>query len=64
MPVPEQKPIIAQASQLAGERSTIMGDKSPKAVRKQATQKQAKATSTNQKKQQAVAAKQAANMNR
>ena len=39
-----------------------MGDKSPKAVRKQATQKQAKADSTNQKKQQAIAAKQAGNM--
>ena len=42
----------------------IMGDKSPKAVRKQATQKQAKADSANQKKQQAVAAKQAANLKR
>ena len=38
-----------------------MGDKSPKAVQKQATQKQTKTASTNQKKQQAVAAKQAAN---
>ena len=35
-----------------------MGDKSPKAVQKQATQKGAKTASANQKKQQAVAAKQ------
>ena len=35
-----------------------MGDKSPKAVRKQATQKQAKANSASQKKQQAAVAKQ------
>ena len=61
MPAPEQKRVIAQVWKLKGERRTIMGDKSPKAVRKQATQKQAKATSANQKKQQAVAAKQAAN---
>jgi hypothetical protein len=39
-----------------------MGDKSPKAVRKQATQKQTKADSANQKKQQAIAAKQAGNI--
>ena len=64
MPVPEQKRIMAQANKLAGERQTIMGDKSPKAVRKQATQKQAKTASANQKKQQAVAAKQAANLMR
>jgi hypothetical protein len=38
-----------------------MGDRSPKSVQKQATQKQAKANSSNQKKQQAVAAKQASN---
>ena len=62
MPVLEQKRTIAQVSKLVGERQTIMGDKSPKAVRKQATQKQAKADRANQKKQQAVAAKQAANM--
>jgi hypothetical protein len=41
-----------------------MGDRSPKSVRKQATQKQSKADSTSQKKQQAVAAKQAANTKR
>lgn len=37
----------------------IMGDKSPKATQKKSTQKQTKATSAGQKKQQAVAAKQA-----
>jgi hypothetical protein len=35
-----------------------MGDKSPKSVRRQATQKQAKNTAVDQKKQQATAAKQ------
>ncbi len=34
-----------------------MGDKSPKSVRRQATQKQAKSSAADQKKQQAVAAK-------
>jgi len=38
-----------------------MGDRSPKSVQKQATQKQAKATNTNQKKQQAITAKQTFN---
>ena len=38
-----------------------MGDKSPKSVNKQASQKQAKASGELQKKQQAIAAKQAAN---
>ena len=37
-----------------------MGDKSPKAVHKQAAQKQIKADAANQKKQQAAAAKQPA----
>ena len=36
----------------------IMGDKSPKSVHKQASQKQAKANAEAQKKKQAVAAKQ------
>jgi len=35
-----------------------MGDKSPKSVHKHAAQKQIKANAANQKKQQAVAAKQ------
>ena len=39
-----------------------MGDKSPKAVHKQATQKQTKTASAKQKKQQAAAAKQTANI--
>jgi hypothetical protein len=38
-----------------------MGDKSPKAVHKHAKQMQSKAASANQKKQQAIAAKQVAN---
>ena len=37
-----------------------MGDKSPKSVSKHASQKQAKASCAMQKKQQAIAAKQAA----
>jgi hypothetical protein len=36
-----------------------MGDKSPKSVRRQATQKQARSSAADQKKQQAIAAKQA-----
>ena len=36
-----------------------MGDKSPKSLTKQASQKKAKANSVMQKKQQAIAAKQA-----
>jgi len=38
-----------------------MGDRSPKSVNKQASQKQLKANTANQKKQQAISAKQAAN---
>ena len=38
-----------------------MGDKSPKATQKKSTQKQSKATSAGQKKQQAVVAKASAN---
>jgi hypothetical protein len=41
-----------------------MGDKSPKSVNKKATQKQSKEAATNQKKQQAIAAKSAAGKNR
>jgi hypothetical protein len=40
---------------------TIMGDKSPKAVHKQSSQKQAKVDKSKQQKQQAVFAKQSAN---
>ena len=36
-----------------------MGDKSPKSVRRQATQKQAKSSTADQQKRQAIAAKQA-----
>jgi len=48
---------------LAGQpqkKDNIMGDKSPKATQKKSTQKQSKLSSADQKKQQAVAAKQAA----
>jgi hypothetical protein len=38
----------------------IMGDRSPKSNQKKSTQKQSKASSADQKKKQAVAAKQAA----
>jgi hypothetical protein len=62
VPLPEQKPVIAQVSKLPNERKTIMGDKSPKSVHKQAAQKQIKAADANQKKQQAVAAKQSASI--
>ena len=41
--------------------TVIMGDRSPKSVNKQASQKQLKANTANQKKQQAISAKQAAN---
>jgi hypothetical protein len=45
-------------------RKNIMGDKSPKANQKQNKQKSAMASSADQKKKQAVAAKQAAGKNR
>lgn len=41
-----------------------MGDRSPKSVQKQATQKQAKASDAVRKKQQMVAAKQLGNKSR
>jgi hypothetical protein len=41
-------------------KANIMGDKSPKAVSKHATQKQTKANSDLQKRQQSIAAKQVA----
>jgi hypothetical protein len=41
-----------------------MGDRSPKSVHKQATQKQSKASDAVKKKQQSVAAKQLGNKNR
>jgi hypothetical protein len=41
-------------------KKNIMGDKSPKATSKQASQKHVKATSAQQKKQQAIAAKKSA----
>jgi hypothetical protein len=41
------------------ERNTIMGDRSPKSVQKQASQKQSKTNDSNKKKQAAVTAAQA-----
>ena len=61
MPLPAQKRIMAQVSKQVSERQKIMGDKSPKAVHKKAHQKQTKADSEKQRKQQAVAARQTAN---
>jgi hypothetical protein len=45
-------------------RKSIMGDRSPKSVQKQATQKQAKASDVVRKKQQMLAAKQLGNKSR
>jgi hypothetical protein len=56
----EQKRIITQVNKPVSERETIMADKSPKSVRKQATQKRVKTDSASQKKQEDTAAKQAA----
>jgi hypothetical protein len=54
---------MPQVSQPA-EEIKIMGDRSPKSNQKKSTQKQSKANSADQKKKQAVAAKQAAGQNR
>jgi hypothetical protein len=45
-------------------RNTVMGDRSPKSVQKQATQKQAKASDIDRKKREAVSAKQLGNKSR
>ena len=50
----------AAGEETIGRKENIMGDKSPKAVNKQATQKQTKNKSAVQRKQQAIAAKQVA----
>jgi hypothetical protein len=52
---PQQRKRVDQEAK----RGSIMGDKSPKSVRRQATQKQVKSNAVDQKKQQATAAKQA-----
>lgn len=57
---PAEKLIMPRESQLNSRKIIIMGDKSPKATNKQASQKQNKANSAMQKKQQAMAAKQVA----
>ena len=59
-------PPFGETNHAAGESTrrrkiNIMGDRSPKSNQKKSSQKQAKANDANQKKQQAVAAKQSAN---
>jgi hypothetical protein len=49
---------IPKVSEL-NKRKPIMGDRSPKSVQKQASQKQTKTNASNQKKQAAVTAQQA-----
>jgi hypothetical protein len=57
---PSERSGTPQVSKLSDERHDTMGDKSPKAVNKHATQKQTKANSDQQKRNQAIAAKQVA----
>lgn len=49
----------AQGQQVKEKGGSKMGDKSPKSVRRNATQKQAKSSAADQKKQQDITAKQA-----
>jgi hypothetical protein len=49
---------LSRESTIQKKGQLIMGDKSPKSVHKQASQKQVKASAAAQKKQQATAAKQ------
>ena len=58
--LPSGKLLMPQVSQRKKE-SNIMGDRSPKSNQKKSTQKQSKAHSADQKKKQAVFAKQSAN---
>jgi len=58
--VPSDGSRTPRVNKPSDERQNTMGDKSPKAVHKHATQKQTKANSDLQKKQQAIAAKQMA----
>jgi hypothetical protein len=51
---------MPQARQFQKKRHIIMGDKSPKSVQKKSTQKQTKTSAASQKKNQALASKQAA----
>jgi hypothetical protein len=57
---PSAQPAVPQMSKPLDERQTLMGDKSPKAVSKHATQKQTKANRDLQRKQQSITAKQVA----
>ena len=49
--------VLQEATKLYTKEELIMGDRSPKAVQKQASQKKAKTDSADQKKQQDLAAK-------
>jgi hypothetical protein len=51
---------MPQASQLIKGKSNTMGDRSPKSNQKKSNQKQAKASSADQKKNQALAAQKSA----
>jgi hypothetical protein len=55
--MPSETPLFPQAGQLQHRKATIMGDRSPKSVQKQASQKQTKASSQQKQKDQAAAAK-------
>jgi hypothetical protein len=60
---PSEQPVRPQVSKpidTVRKKTNDMGDKSPKSIGKQASQKQTKATGALQKKQQAIAAKQVA----
>jgi hypothetical protein len=62
--VPSERSGTPRVNKPSNERQNTMGDKSPKAVNKHATQKQTKANSDQKKKQQAIAAKQTAGKNK
>ena len=60
--LPSEQPVRPQVSKpidTVRKKTNDMGDKSPKSIGKQASQKQTKATGAQQKKQQAITAKQA-----
>jgi hypothetical protein len=62
LPSPSETPIFPQAGQLQQRKDITMGDRSPKSVHKQATQKQAKANGAKQQRIQTLAAKQAGSL--
>jgi hypothetical protein len=61
--LPSEQPVMPKVSKpldTVRRKKNDMGDKSPKSIGKQASQKQSKVTGDRQKKQQAIAAKQMA----